>query len=214
MAKFTVYFKDKVIQSHLFDSGVIHIGRDETNDISIDNLAIAPAHAVVIIKENSCVIKQLNNEFPLIVNNEKIKETLLQNNDLISLAKHIILFNSEQSNSSFHISNSIESSNKDLEQLKTKLEDKTNTLKGNFQIMDGPHIGRTLALKKSITRFGQKGSDVVIVTKRKDGFYISTLEASSKITVNQSLLADKSIILNNNDIIVIGNLSMQFFLGT
>ena len=33
MAKFTVYFKDKVIQSHIFESGVVRIGQDETNDL-------------------------------------------------------------------------------------------------------------------------------------------------------------------------------------
>ena len=72
MAKFTVYFKDKAIQSKIFDSGVIHIGRDETNDIVIDNLAVATVHAVVIIKEDSCIIKQLNDDFPLFINNEKM----------------------------------------------------------------------------------------------------------------------------------------------
>jgi len=211
MAKFTVYFKDKIIQSHLFDSGVVRIGRDETNDIVIESLGIAPAHAVIIIKENSYVIKQLNNEFPLFINNESNKESLLHNNDIISIAKHTIVFNSSETVNPFDIKNPDSSENKDLKSLNSKLEEK-NTLKGNLQVMTGPHIGRILNLKKPITRLGQNGSDVVIVTKRKNGFYISTLENNSNITVNQQSLVDRSILLNNNDVITINDLSMQFFL--
>jgi len=71
MAKLTVFFKDKAIHSGLFEHGIVHIGRDETNDLTIDSLAVAPAHAVIIIRADDCTIKQLNDEFPLIVNGKK-----------------------------------------------------------------------------------------------------------------------------------------------
>lgn len=78
MAKFTVFFKDKPIHSAIFESGVVHIGRDETNDVAVDSLAIAPAHAAVIIRDTNSIIKQLNTEFPLIINGEQLKECALK----------------------------------------------------------------------------------------------------------------------------------------
>jgi len=208
MAKFTVYFKGKVIQSHIFEPGVIHIGRDESNDLAIDNLTVAPAHAVVIIKENSCVIKQLNNEFPLLINNEKSKEAVLRDNDTISVGKHTIVFSTTESVSPVTNSNS---ASKDVESLNIKLEEKINVPDANLQVMDGQHIGRVLPLKKPMTRFGHSGAGIGVIARRKDGYFISSLEGDTNITVNQTPLGNKTVNLNNNDVVVIDNISMQFF---
>jgi len=208
MAKFTVYFKDKVIQSHIFDSGIVRIGRDETNDLIIDNLTVAPAHAVIIIKDDNCVIKQLNDEFPLSINKEKSKESLLQNNDKISVGKHTIIYNTTEAVISAKNANT---ANKDVDSLNTKLEEQIKIPDANLQVMDGQHIGRVLPLKKSMTRFGHNGADVVVIARRKDGYFISSLEGDSNITINQTILGNNTINLSNNDVVVIDSVSMQFF---
>ena len=81
MAKFSIFFKDKPIQSLLFESGIIHIGREDTNNLVIASLAVAPAHAAVKINESKSVIKQLNSDFPLIINGKQQKECTLKNGD-------------------------------------------------------------------------------------------------------------------------------------
>jgi hypothetical protein len=209
MAKFTVYFKDKVIKSHLFDSGVIHIGRDETNDLTIDNLAVAPAHAVVILKDDSCIMKQLNDDFPLIVNNEKSKESLLQNTDEIIIGKHRLIYNTTETILSANI---VSSADKDIKSLNGKLEQSVILPDATLQVLDGPHIGRMMPLKKAMTRLGQSGTGVVVISKRKDGYFVSVLEGDSEITVNGKTLGDQTLLLNNNDIVVVDKVSMQFFI--
>lgn len=211
MAKFTVYFKEKAINSEIFESGVVHIGRDETNDISVDSLAVAPAHAAVIIKDNTCVIKQLNDDFPLIINNQAVKEGVLQNNDRITIGKHSIVFSTTES-----INENVfgKPDDKDLSQLNEKLEDNLKVTEANLQILNGPHIGRILALKKTMTRIGNSTTGVIVISRRKDGYFISALESSGNaLTVNDSPLEDKSIRLNNNDVICIDKTSLQFFLS-
>ncbi|MFW5443889.1 MAG: FHA domain-containing protein [Methylococcaceae bacterium] len=209
MAKFTIYFKDKAIKSEIYESGVIHIGRDETNDLSIDNIAIAPAHAVVIIKGDNCVIKQLNDDFPLVINHEKCKESVLVDNDKIKMGKHNIIFNTTETIPLVH---NINSAVKDVAALNGKLEEKVNIPDANLQVLDGQHIGRILPLKKAMTRFGHSGSGVVVISRRKDGYYISTLEGDAKISINQQPLGNQTLNLKTNDIVVIDNTSMQFFL--
>lgn len=210
MAKYTVYFKDKAIQSQIFDSGVVHIGRDESNSLTIDNLAVAPVHAVVVIKEDNHFIKQINDEFPLLINNEKNKEALLENDDVISIGKHTIQFASTESITKPHIPSFI---NKDIKQQSKIVTEKATLPNATLQVLDGQHIGRMLPLKKSMTRFGHSGSGVVVIARRKEGYFISSLEGEDNITINQQPLADKTVGLNDNDIVVIDNTSMQFFLG-
>ncbi len=208
MAKFTVYFKDKALSSEIFDSGVVHIGRDETNDITVDSLAVAPAHAAVIIKENTCIIKQLNDDFPLIINNIPTKESILQNNDHINIGKHSILFSVTESVAP---EPAPKFNDKILESLNDKIEENIRIPDANLQIMNGPHIGRILALKKTMTRIGNSHSGIAVISRRKEGYFIAALENSDNLAVNNEALGEKSIKLNPNDIISINETSMQFF---
>ncbi|MDO9139256.1 MAG: FHA domain-containing protein [Methylococcales bacterium] len=207
MAKLTVFFKDKAIHSHIFENGIVHIGRDETNDLTIDSLAVAPAHAAIIIRDNDCVIKQLNDEFPLIVNGERVKTCNLNNNDTLSMGKHDIIFNTAAS--AGPISRPID---EDVKSLNREIESGLYTMhSANLQVLNGNNIGKILQLKNAMTRLGHNGSGVIAISKRKDGYFVSVLENSGIITVNNEPLNDKLLKLNNNDILVIDNTSLQFF---
>ena len=210
MAKLTVFFKDKAIHSGLFEQGTVHIGRDETNDLTIDSLAIAPAHAVIIIRDDDCTIKQLNDEFPLIINGEKIKACNLNNNDMISMGKHDIIFNTAEFVESPAFNSLID---EDVKSLNQEIDGELHIPVANLQIMTGSNIGKILQLKKSMTRLGHDGNGVVAISKRKEGYFVSVLENSGTITVNNEPLNDKSLKLNTNDVLVIDNISLQFFLN-
>ncbi|MDD5412549.1 MAG: FHA domain-containing protein, partial [Methylobacter sp.] len=66
--------------------------------------------------------------------------------------------------------------------------------------------------KKAMTRLGNNGSGVIVISKRNEGYFVSALENIGTITVNNEPLNDQSLKLNNNDILVIDNTSLQFFL--
>lgn len=213
MAKFTVYFKDKPIHSGIYDSGVIHIGRDDTNELVVDSLAVAPAHAVAVIRDGSCVIKQLNEKFPLLVNDQPTKEWSLQNNDVINVGKHSIVFNTTESVLDFsHLAAMASAGDSDLQSLNQKLEEDVKLQEANLQVMDGPHIGRIMPLKKAMTRLGHGDGGVIVIARRKDGYYLSALQGHEGLMVNKQSLGDKTVRLQHNDIIEIDKTPMQFFL--
>ncbi len=211
MVKLTVFFKDKAIHSGLFEPGIVHIGRDETNDVTIDSLAVAPAHAVIIIRDDDSTIKQLNDEFPLIINGKKTKICSLNNDDIISIGKHDIIFNTAESVISSSELNSF--LDQDVKSLNQEIDGEVYSPAANLQFMSGNNIGKVLPLKKSMTRLGHNGNGVIAISKRKEGYFVSVLENSGTITVNNQPLNDKSLKLNTNDVLVIDNTSLQFFLN-
>ncbi len=210
MAKLTVFFKDKAIHSGLFENGVVHIGRDETNDLTIDSLSVAPAHAVIIIRDDSCAIKQLNDGFPLIINGATTKACNLNNNDMISMGKHAILFNATES---VEFPAAFDSLDNDVKSLNQEIGSQLTSPVANLQIMNGNNIGKILPLKNAMTRLGHDGNGVIAISKRKEGYFVSVLENSGTITVNNQPLDDKSLKLNTNDVLVVNNTSLQFFLN-
>lgn len=210
MAKFTVFFKDKPVHSSIFESGNIHIGRDETNDLAVDSLAVAPAHAVVVLRNTPPLIKQLNSDFPLIINGTQHIETTLQDGDTITIGKHRIVYSSSEK---FAASTSTtRSEDPENEKLNQELNNNVKLPEANLQVMGGKHIGRLIPLKKTMTRLGREGSGIIIITRRKDGYFISMLEVNKEIKINGAELADQTLLLNNNDILIIDKIPMQFFM--
>ena len=82
----------------------------------------------------------------------------------------------------------------------------------SFQILSGHHIGRLLPLNKTISLFDRNETGTVTITKEKDGYFISTSENNSDVTINQEPLPNEPVLLNHNDIVNIDNIPMQFFL--
>jgi len=206
MVKFTISLNNKSIKSHIFDKNVINIGRNTNNDLSIDNPAVAPVHAAVTLNGYAYIITQSDKDYPLIINNEETKEARLINNDKIVIDNYTITFNSARIIFSSHIDNVIENSS-------PPLKEKIKIPNANVQILSGEYIGRVISLKNNKVTFGKNssGSGLAIISKLSEGYSISAIEADTDITVNFEPLEKNSVLLNNNDMLVIDNISMQFF---
>lgn len=205
MAKFIVFFKSKPIQSFVFESGVIYIGRDSTNSIVIDNLSIAPIHAIAVVRESDCLIKQINENFPLLINNEPHKEYCLTDRDKITLGKYDILYS--PSSYANDLTLTLDTPQHSAAPIYPEKQE------ANLQILDGKFIGRIVPVKKEITRLGFNHNGLVIITKKNEGYFISALEGLTQLAVNGQVAHDQIIKLSHNDIIRIDNTTLQFFLG-
>ena len=60
--------------------------------------------------------------------------------------------------------------------------------------------------------FGQKGSNAAVISRKTEGYAITAKKTNANITINHEPLGDNTIILNDNDMLLIDNISMQFFL--
>ncbi len=211
MAKLTVFFKYKAIDSYLFENGIVHIGRDETNNLIIDSLAVAPAHAVIIIRDDESTIKQLNDNFPLIINGQKVKECNLRDNDTITIGKHDVVFNTTLPvDKSQPFDHPVVFGKESFDH---HVDNESHLPPASLQVMNGSSIGKVLSLKRPMTRLGSNGSGVVVIARKKEGYFVSTLEIVGVIALNGIPIENNYIKLNNNDILTINNVSLQFFLN-
>ena len=63
-----------------------------------------------------------------------------------------------------------------------------------------------------MTRLGHGDGGVVVISRRKDGYYVSALQGHEGLSVNKQPLGDRTVRLQQNDIIVVDKTPMQFFL--
>jgi predicted component of type VI protein secretion system len=205
MANLTVYFKNNIVCSYSlpFELGKVRIGRDKTNDVVIDSPEFAPVHALIMVRSNNALVRQLNEDFPLVVNGKNTKEANLNDGDTLTVGRHIIVYSTSELTKS--------AKNTDIPTNQQTTENYISHA-ANYQIISGTHIGKIFHLKPPMTMIGEPGTGIVVISKRKDGYFVSVLENIGVITLNKQPLADSMVKLNHHDVLVVGNMTIEFYL--
>lgn len=97
MAEITVKYDDKVIERIVVEKKRISIGRTHDNDIVLENRGVSRKHAMIEFNNNAAVIldnESLNGTF---VNNRKITEEVLRDDDTITIGKYNLIYHSAHS---------------------------------------------------------------------------------------------------------------------
>lgn len=95
MPEIIVKYDDKVIERIVTEKKRISIGRTNENDIVLENRGVSRKHALIEFNNNAAVVidnESLNGTF---VNNRKISEEVLRDEDVITIGKYSLIYNSE-----------------------------------------------------------------------------------------------------------------------
>ena len=84
---------------------------------------------------------------------------------------------------------------------------------GKLQVLNGKNAGLVLDLKKSLTTFGSPKLAVAGVTKRAKGYFLIHVQGQEgqPTLLNGEPLKDKATQLEDNDIIEVANIKLEFF---
>ncbi len=89
----TVKFKDKKIRDYPLAVGQnIQIGRKNSNDIVIDNLAVSGNHARIESVSSTFVVRDLESTNGTFVNKKKVSMHNLKHGDILIIGKHELIF--------------------------------------------------------------------------------------------------------------------------
>ena len=94
MAEIVVKFDNKLIERIVTEKKRISIGRTTENDIVLENRGVSRKHAMIEFNETAAVIidnESLNGTF---VNNRKISEEVLRDEDIITIGKYSLIYHS------------------------------------------------------------------------------------------------------------------------
>jgi hypothetical protein len=84
---------------------------------------------------------------------------------------------------------------------------------GRVQVLTGSNSGHELLLNKALTTFGAPGVQVVVITKRPHGYFLSLVEGEKQLLVNGQKVGPQAYELMNRDVIDIVGMKMEFFLA-
>ncbi|MBS0370026.1 MAG: FHA domain-containing protein [Proteobacteria bacterium] len=198
------------------------IGRKPHNDIQIDNLAISGEHAAIVTILNDAFLEDMNSTNGTYVNGQPVKKHVLKDSDVIELGKYRLKYLVDSAASGADQGEAVSyaqaavatdvgsASNASADLTSTNTAAPVGAL-GMLQILSGAHAGRTLELSKSLTTLGKPGTQVAVITRRPHGYFITHVEGTVFPLVNGRALDAQAHRLNDNDIIEIAGVKMEFF---
>jgi pSer/pThr/pTyr-binding forkhead associated (FHA) protein len=95
MPEIIVKYEDKVIERIVTEKRRLSIGRTNENDIVLENRGVSRKHAIIEFNDKAAVVidnESLNGTF---VNNRKITEEVLRDEDIITIGKYSLIYHTQ-----------------------------------------------------------------------------------------------------------------------
>lgn len=240
MAKLVCTLDDRIIGEYALDQERLAVGRKKTNGIVIDNLAVSGVHAYIVTIGEDSFLEDANSTNGSFVNNKPIKKHVLMDGDVIEIGRHQFTYVKNgtarnrpaalESTPAFADSTPLAKAThthppslKSLIQMSRPMQSqqtlraelavtsKADTQGAKLHILNGSNSGQVLPLTKSLTTLGKPGAQVVVITKRSNGYFLSHIEGE-QAKVNDSPVTIPSFSLSNKDVLEISGVKMEFSL--
>lgn len=232
MPKLILKFKDTKIDEFLLEKGKnVTIGRRESNDIMIENLAVSGMHAKIDAIDKGYLLTDLKSKNGTFVNGQLIATHWLGHGDTISIGKHTLVFAYIEGEER-EVVNGAGGMDRTMVMDTTKYRDMLSKSSGNaagtIRKKEIPGVLSFLAggdgeleIKKKLIKIGKDASsDIVVkglmvgktaatISKRPKGYYLSYVSGMLKPKVNDVTVRE-SVLLKEFDIIELGSTKMQF----
>ena len=235
MAKLVLMQNGKVLNQYFIDQPSIGIGRDPSNEICIADPLLSRRHARITVAGADEIIEDLQSNNGTKVNGKPLVRQILQHRDVIELGNHHLCFVSSR------IANDVELERTMLIKTLSREADlaeaaatgdpaatitkgalgrssKTRFAEGEVTVLadeiTGAHqVGETIRLSRIVTTFGTPGQQLVALTRRPQGIYITHVEGHEFPRVNQRAIGDTPRALHDGDLIEAAGYQLKFQLG-
>lgn len=219
MAKLILMHNSNIINEISLEGECITIGRKADNDIRINDKAISAHHCQIITILNDSFLEDLLSTNGTFVNSRKINKYALRDGDLISIGKHNIKYiNKLAGGGNNHEDRTMILKIPDTIQDTQQEDDEKIRLENNawVTIHNGKNKGKNYSINKPMTTLGKPGGQVAVITRRGNKYFITGVETDAYghyPKLNKKTISSHSMILNNQDRIEIGNLSITFYIS-
>ncbi len=192
----------------------VHIKRDRTtlgrkpyNHIVLTDSAVSGEHCVFELKGLADVfVQDLGSTNGTYINGHMVQKQLLQDGDVIAIGQVRIEYLSSNENP--------QESNKTtampLESYKQAVA--TGGRKAFLKVLSGSSAGLEIPVVKAVGTFGTPGVAMVAIAQRRQGYFVSCMEATITPTLNGVRLNDEPRLMADQDVLVLAGTTMQFTL--
>jgi pSer/pThr/pTyr-binding forkhead associated (FHA) protein len=226
----------EVVRELRSDRAMINIGREPTQDISIDNAGISRQHCRICFEHGRFFLRDLGSENGVELNGERVEGAELRPGDSIELGKYAIYFEPDEDQLARlerSARPSLASRGEEVEEAATAIlrEEEQDRARHDRQRRQAAHLRRLDKRGRALERYGLGGSETLLgrgpevdvplsgwflrpehalIEVGRGGFVLRSLGGVRGVFVNGEKVEGKRP-LRHHDRITIGGTSLRFF---
>ncbi|MCH9048463.1 MAG: FHA domain-containing protein [Proteobacteria bacterium] len=236
MAKLVLSMNGAVQGEFELDQERLTIGRKPENDIQIDNLAVSGKHSMIITILDDSFLEDLGSTNGTYVNGKLIKKHALKDGDVIAIGKHELKYINENASdyddefektmiikpgsASAAVAAAQAAQDAGAAPAPTPQGDASPAASGGMPlgrltVLNGPIAGKELELTKALITLGKPGTQVAVISRRPQGYFLTHIESSGGFpVVNGAEVGAKAYQLKDGDLIELASIKMEFSTGS
>lgn len=229
MAKLVLSMNGVVQGEYELNQERLTIGRKPDNDIPIDNLAVSGKHALVITILDDSFLEDLGSTNGSYVNGKLVKKHALKDGDVIAIGKHELKYVNElataddddfektmiikpgSASAAVAAAQAAEKAVQSAEPAAAPAAPAGGGMPlGRLTVLNGPIAGKELELTKALITLGKPGTQVAVISRRPQGYFLTHIEGSGFPVVNGEEIGAKAYQLKDSDLIELAGIKMEF----
>jgi hypothetical protein len=226
MAKLVLSSDGTIVGQRFLDEGRITIGRDPGNDIVVDDPAVGATHAAISVVGHDFIVEDLGSGAGTRVNGVPAQRRVLQHGDIVELGAHHLRYLDSKASSDIDLDRTmlisglmpaLEAARADgvavdetLLRVPSARVARARVPSGRVTWTDGPHRGRTQVLDRVVATFGSQDRDVVVVTRRPRGYFVTHVAGDGSARLNGAPLGAEAHPLRDGDLIEVAGDRIRF----
>ncbi|MFT5427093.1 MAG: pSer/pThr/pTyr-binding forkhead associated (FHA) protein [Gammaproteobacteria bacterium] len=234
MAKLVLSLNGAVQGEFELDQERFTIGRKPENEIQIDNLAVSGKHSMIITILDDSFLEDLGSTNGTYVNGKLVKKHALKDGDVIAIGKHELKYLNENASDDdedeFEKTMIIKPGSASAAVAAAKAAEDAGAAAaptpqagapaargmplGRLTVLNGPIAGKELELTKALITLGKPGTQVAVISRRPQGYFLTHIESSGGFpVVNGAEIGAKAYQLKDSDTIELAGIKMEFSLS-
>ncbi|MEE8234409.1 MAG: FHA domain-containing protein [Gammaproteobacteria bacterium] len=232
MAKLVLSMNGAVQGEFELDQERLTIGRKPENDIQIDNLAVSGKHSMIITILDDSFLEDLGSTNGTYVNGKLVKKHALKDGDVIAIGKHELKYineNASDDDDEFEKTMIIKPGSASAAVAAAQAAQDVGAAPaptpqggaspaasggmplGRLTVLNGPIAGKELELTKALITLGKPGTQVAVISRRPQGYFLTHVESSGGFpVVNGAEVGAKAYQLKDGDLIELASIKMEF----
>jgi len=235
MAKLVLSMNGAVQGEFELDQERFTIGRKPENDIQIDSLAVSGKHSMIITILDDSFLEDLGSTNGTYVNGKLVKKHALKDGDVIAIGKHELKYINENAfdddEDEFEKTMIIKPGSASAAVAAAQAAENAGAAAaptpqpqagvsaaasgrmplGRLTVLNGPIAGKELELTKALITLGKPGTQVAVISRRPQGYFLTHIESSGGFpVVNGAEIGAKAYQLKDGDTIELASIKMEF----
>lgn len=224
MAKLVLSLNGTLLNQYFIEQASLDIGREAGNDIVIDDPRLSRRHARILAVGEDHIIEDLQSSNGTRLNGRPLTRQILQHRDIVELGSHHLCYLNSRLATEIDMEQTmlIQALPRDaltpeaaVPQLATARPGKTYFPDGHVEVLAaaGAHAaGERVRLDRVVTTFGRPGEQLVVFTRRPQGYFVTHVEGSRLPRVNQQAIGREPQALNDGDLVEAAGYRLAFHL--